>query len=168
MGFVHDLHSDRARELLGVNVTVVAPWQMVRVGRYEVTAFESNHDDQVGPLIYSLVGDGSSLLYATDTDSLPEGTWAGFRAKSLKFDAVVLDHTYGFGADGGGHLNAVRFGEHLERMRLEGLISSETRVFATHLSHEGHGAHEALSELARGLGYEIPWDGLTIRLGLTG
>ena len=165
LGFGHDLHSVAARELLGVMVRVVSPLQTFRVGRYDATAFESNHDDDVGSLIFSLEGDGSRLLYATDTDSLPERTWAGLSAKKLTFDVVVLDHTYGFGADGGGHLNAVRFGEHLERMRLEGVISSTTRVFATHLSHEGHPAHGPLSDLARGLGYEIPWDGMTIRVG---
>lgn len=136
--------------------------QSFQVGRYRVTSFPANHDPAVDARLYSVVENGFSMFYGTDTSDLPEETWRGLRSKHLRFDAVILDHTYGSGVPGRTHLNADRFVEHVRRMHAEGLLAPGARILATHLSHEGNPQHAVLSVLARRNGYEIAYDGLVI------
>lgn len=75
---------------------------------------------------------------------------------------MILDHTYGININGGGHLNANQFIEHLKRMKEEGLLKENARILATHISHEGNPVHSELVELGKKNGYEIAYDGLVI------
>jgi hypothetical protein len=81
----------------------------------------------------------------------------------MRFDVVILDHTYGPEEVGSGdHLSAQQFIEHLARMREEGLLTDQARVLATHIAHEGNPAHPELAAFAAQNGYEIAYDGLTV------
>ena len=125
-----------------------------------VTAVESVHDS--GALLF-VVSDGeSSFLYATDTLRLTDR--AMDLLKRFRLDMVAIDHTYGPGVPGAGHLNAEQAAEEITRLRSEGILKPKGRAFATHISHEGMPPHGELSEYARARGYEIAWDGLRIRL----
>ena len=134
---------------------------------YTVTAVESAHDS--GALLY-VVSDGkAAFLYATDTLRLTDR--AMDLLKGFRLDMVVIDHTYGPGIRGGGHLNAEQAAEEIARLRSEGILKPEGRAFATHISHEGMPPHKELSVFARPRGYEIAWDGLRVSLshgGVTG
>ena len=55
----------------------------------------------------------------------------------MRFDVVILDHTYGPEQPGSDHLSAIQVAEHAERMRVEGLLDGQAHVFATHIAHEG-------------------------------
>jgi len=80
----------------------------------------------------------------------------------LRFDIVILDLTYGLNIDGGGHLNANQFIDHIQRMRDENLLKKNARIFATHISHEGNPIHSEMVEYGKKYGYEVAYDGLTI------
>jgi phosphoribosyl 1,2-cyclic phosphate phosphodiesterase len=84
----------------------------------------------------------------------------------MQFNIVILDHTYGQDTDSGSHLNANRFIETIERMKKENLLAENTRIFATHISHEGNPTHDELSKYAKEHGYEIAYDGLVIQSGI--
>ena len=58
--------------------------------------------------------------------------------------------------------NASRFIEHINRMRDENLLKENTRIFATHISHEGNPCHSELVKYGKKQGYEIAFDGLVI------
>ena len=75
---------------------------------------------------------------------------------------MILDHTYGPQQSGSDHLNAWQLIEHARRMREEGLLAENGRVFATHIAHEGNPAYPELAEFAAGHGYEIAYDGLSL------
>jgi phosphoribosyl 1,2-cyclic phosphate phosphodiesterase len=49
-----------------------------------------------------------------------------------------------------------------DRMRVEGVLSSRGRVFATHIAHEGNPAHPDLADFAKKHGYEVAYDGLVL------
>jgi phosphoribosyl 1,2-cyclic phosphate phosphodiesterase len=106
--------------------------------------------------------DGYCLFYGTDTDALPEETWQGFHRHKLRFDLVILDHTYGLGKAGIDHLSALQFIEHIARMREEGLLTDKARIFATHIAHDANPAHPELVSFAAQHRYEIAYDGLTV------
>jgi len=161
-GYVNDLFDAQVQARMNIGVFAVTEFQAFLMGRYEVVAFPTNHDTAAQSVLYSVKEGGFTLFYGTDTDSLPEATWNGFHEMNMRFNVVILDHTYGPDADSGGHLNANRFIEHIRRMRDEHLLADTARIFATHISHEGNPIHSELSKYAAKFGYEIAYDGLVI------
>lgn len=157
-GFLDPEMGDR----LNVTVHPVEALQAFAVGPYQVTAFPANHDPAVEPLLYAVQRGGHCLFYGTDTDALPEETWQGFHRHRLRFDLVILDHTYGTSKVAADHLSAAQFIEHIARMREEGLLSPRARAFATHLAHDANPAHPELVRFATQHHYEIAYDGLTV------
>ena len=136
----------------------------VELGGRRITAIESNHDPADGSLLYAVEEGGCAFLYATDTMHLTDAAWALFRERKLRFDAVAIDHTYGPGTPGGGHLCADEAAEEIARMRAEGVLKSGGRALATHISHEGMPLHDELSRFAAAHGYEVAWDGMTLEI----
>lgn len=161
-GYIKNLLDKNEQKRLNLNVHPVKHLQSFEVGKYQVSAFPTNHDKSVDSLLYTITEDDYTVFYGTDTDIIPEETWKGFHNKKLQFDIVILDHTYGPDIDGGGHLNANQFVEHIQRMRDENLLKKNARIFATHISHEGNPAHSEMVEYGKKRGYEIAYDGLVI------
>lgn len=161
-GYVNNFLEPAEQARMDLEVIPVKPFDSLKIGTYDATAFPSNHDATVESLLWAITENGSTLFYGTDTDVLSEETWEEFHAKNLRFNVVVLDQTYGPNADSGGHLNANRFVEQIRRMKEETLLADNARIFATHISHEGNPPHAEPSEYAARFGYEIAYDGLVI------
>lgn len=161
-GYVSDIFDPKVKERLNIKLFPVESLQTFKFGAYQITAFATEHDKSVDSLLYTITENDFTVFYGTDTDSFPEEIWKAFQNKKLKFNVVILDHTYGPGADSGGHLNANRFIEHIKRMKDENLLADNARIFATHISHEGNPTHNELSKYSSQFGYEIAYDGLVI------
>lgn len=157
-----DLLDPQVGERLNLRIHRVEAFQRFEVGPYRVTAFPADHDS--GSLLYAIEADGGSLFYGTDTATLPEEIWRAFHRQGMRFDVVVLDHTYGPGERGDDHLNAEQVVEYAARMREGGIISAHSRVFGTHISHEGNPPHPELMDFALAHGYEVAYDGLRVRV----
>lgn len=151
-------------EHLNLQLHPVEALQPFVAGPYRVTAFPANHDPLVEPLLYAIEAEGRSVFYGTDTATLPEETWQAFHRFRVRFDLVILDHTYGPEQPGGDHLCARELVEHVARMREEGLLAAGARALATHIAHEGNPAHPELVEYAARHGYEVAHDGLTVEM----
>ena len=115
-------------------------------------------------MLSAIEADGRALLTGTDTATLFEQTWQAFRHYGMRFDVVILDHTYGPEQPGTDHLSARQVIEHEVRMRLEGVLRPNARVFATHIAHEGNPVHPDLVAFARQHGYEVAHDGLVVTI----
>lgn len=161
-GYVSDIFDPKEKERLNIEVFSVKPLQTFNFGNYQVTAFSTDHDNSVDSLLYSITERDFTVFYGTDTDTLSEDVWQGMKDKNIKFNVVILDHTYGPDADSGGHLNANRFIKHVQRFKAEKLLTDNARILATHISHEGNPTHDELSKYAKQYGYEIAYDGLAI------
>ncbi len=151
-----------AGERLNLEIHPVEALQSFAAGPYRVTAFPASHDPSVEPLLYTVERDGRCIFYGTDTAALPEATWQAFHQRRLRFDVVILDHTYGPDEEGSDHLSAQQFIEHVTRMRQEGLLVEGARVFATHVAHAGNPVHPELADYAAQHGYEVAYDGLRV------
>jgi phosphoribosyl 1,2-cyclic phosphate phosphodiesterase len=157
------LLDSEAGERLNLEIHLVEAPQGFAVGPYRVTAFPANHDPLVEPLLYAVEAGGRCIFYGADTAILPEETWRAFHRFGLRFNVVVLDHTYGPDEPGSDHLSARQVIEHLARLREEGLLASGARALATHIAHEGNPVHPELVKLAARHGYEVAHDGLVVR-----
>lgn len=147
---------------LGLTVRIVEPLRPFQAGTYRVVPLAANHDSSVDSLLYAITAGDRTILYGTDTATLPEETWRGCHEQRLRFDLVILDHTYGTEESPDDHLNAAQFRAHLARLRDEGLLAPDARCFAHHLSHVGNPPHEEAVALAAKHGYEVAFDGLTL------
>ncbi len=158
----YSLLDREAGERLNLQIHSIEACHSFTIGRYRVTALEANHDPAAGSLLYAIEGEGRTIFYGTDTGVLPESTWRAFHTHGLRFDAAILDHTYGPEEAGGDHLSARDVIEHAARLRDEGLLADGARILATHIAHEGNPAHPDLARFAERNGYEAAYDGLTV------
>ncbi len=158
----HSFFDPEISERLNLEIHQIEALQSITMGQYRVTAFAANHDLYVESLLYAIESNGRVIFYGTDTDTLPEGTWQGFHRHKLRFDVVILDHTYGPDKSGDGHLSAEKFLEHIARMREEKLLKENARILATHISHDANPVHEELVEFATKHGYEVAYDGMSL------
>lgn len=141
----------------------VAPGDAFDAGPYRVTAVPAaHHPEAIVPLLYAIERDARALFYATDTGPLPDEAWSVLRDWGGRFNAVVLDHTFGLEGRSTGHLNADQFVETVDRLREEGRLADGCRVFAHHLGHHSNPDHDALVAYAARRGYEVAYDGLTV------
>jgi len=162
IGYINDIQDSKEQERLNLKVQSIKPNQTVLFGSYEVIAFQTNHDNSVESLIYAIKEENRIVLYATDTDDLPVETWKSIHAKKLKFDVIILDHTYGANINGGGHLNANSFEKHIKMMKDLDMLKENAQIFATHISHEGNTLHTELEIFGKEHGYNIAYDGLVV------
>ena len=149
---------------LNLSVCPAAPGETFHAGPYRVTAVPAAHDSKIVPLLYAIEQGGRSLFYATDTGPLPETAWTVLSDWGGRFDAVVLDHTFGLKERSAGHNNADQFVETIDRLRAGGLLAAGCRIFAHHIGHHSNPDHESLSLFAAGRGYAVAHDGLTVRV----
>jgi phosphoribosyl 1,2-cyclic phosphate phosphodiesterase len=145
---------------------LIEPFQSFTAGPYRVRSVRANHDpDHLVALLYLIERDGRVVFYATDTGELPEESWAdlaAWRRANPPIHVVALDHTFGMQQRVQGHMNWEQFTEQIARMRDEQMLASDARIFAHHLAHHSHPAHEELAEFAAARGYEIAYDGLVV------
>lgn len=164
----HGFLSPETGDLLNLDMHPVEPLRPFEAGPYRITAFPANHDPFVEPLLYAVQAGRRCLFYGTDTGALPEATWAALKQSGLRFDLVILDHTYGpvqpEGQLGSDHLTWQQGVEHMARMRAEGMLSERARAFATHIAHEGNPPHAELADFAAKHGYEVAYDGLVVEV----
>ena len=160
----YSLLSSEAEKHLNLKIHQIQPLESFTVGPYSVMAFPANHAPGMGAMLYAIEAAGCSVFYGTDTAPLFDQTWQTFRQQKMRFDVVILDHTYGPEQPGTDHLSAHQVIEHANRMRSEGLVGSHARVFATHIAHEGNPAHPDLAEFAKQHGYQVAYDGLVLKV----
>jgi phosphoribosyl 1,2-cyclic phosphate phosphodiesterase len=149
-------------EELNLEIHAVGPMQCFNTGAYRVIAVPATHDPGMGSLLYAIGFGGHWAFYGTDTAALSEDVWRAFHDHGLRFDLVMLDHTYGPEEVASDHLGARDVIAHAHRMRAEGLLAEGARVLGTHIAHEGNPAHPDLAAFAAQHGYEIAYDGLVV------
>ncbi len=160
----YSLLSPHAEAWLNLKIHPIEPLQPFTFGNYRVIAFPANHAAETGAMLYSVESNDRSIFYGTDTATLFEETWQAFHQFQMKFDLVILDHTYGPNQPGSDHLSAHQVIEHTQRMRHEGLLKPHGHTFATHIAHEGNPVHPELVEFATRNGYDVAYDGLALEI----
>jgi adenosylcobinamide kinase/adenosylcobinamide-phosphate guanylyltransferase len=124
-----------------VDTVPLRPGDKVDVAGIQVLALAANHRGRDGDqlaadaLLFDLTtADGSRLLYATDTATLPETTMAA--VSGAAYDIVLLDETFGTVTDHGtGHLDLTTFAGVVADLRANGAVTAATDVVAVHLGH---------------------------------
>ena len=161
------LFDPKTRSALKLKTLSLAPFETYRIGDYHITGYPANHGIDQGFLLYSIALGDHAVFYGTDTSVLSNKIWEHLQQERIRYDVVILDHTYGIGFDSrpADHLASKDVAAHADRFRKCGLLKDNGVVYATHLSHEGNLEHDELDEYARGHGYRVAYDGLRLQLG---
>jgi len=132
-----------------------------RHGVHVITPVQARHlaDEDCHNLIFER--SGKRLLYATDTGIWPEKTFEFLASTPL--DLLVIECTDGICApEYVGHLNIKQCVEVVERLRKQGTLRPESRVYTTHHSSRGHARHCDLERLLHPHRIEPGYDGLRL------
>ena len=157
-----DLITKEGSEKLNVHSNEVNSGDIFTFGNYKVKAIESMHDVRHGSLTY-LISDGiKNIFYATDTMPLTDD--ALIQIKDIKLDLLIMDHSYGNIEESYKHLNEKLFIEQIDTLRKINCIDDNTKIFGTHISHNGNPYHEEAENRAIKNGYHIAYDGMEIEL----
>ena len=151
---------------LKIVTEILEPYRKQAVGRYSITGYPANHGSVKGALLYAIERGSTSVFYGTDTSVLSEQVWEHLLSANVRFDLLVLDHTYGVGIDESppDHLASADVIDHVDRFRRSGLLKDGARAYATHISHEGYLEHDQLDRYAAENGYRIAFDGLSLKI----
>lgn len=144
-----------------LDVRVIAPFDKVTVGPYQVLALPARHDKNEECLIYVVSREGKTLLYGHDSAVFGEEAWESLKA--YRFDCVVLDCTM--------VEETGIFQEHMglpdnmvvrERMLREGMADGHTLFIATHFAHLFHPAHERITPIFAEKGFLAAYDDMEV------
>lgn len=157
-----DLITEEGSSKLNVHSNTLNAGDIVEFGEYKVKAIETIHDVKHGSLLYVISQNNKNVFYATDTPALTEN--ALNQLKGVKFDAVIMDHTFGNVDYSYSHLNEKLFIEQIKKLKEINCIDGNTKIYGTHISHDGMSYHEEIEKRAIENGYDIAYDGLEIEL----
>ena len=149
-----------------IHVHTVAPFETFYIDDLKITALKAKHGT-AHPYIYMIEDDHSTMLYAHDTDVLPEETWEYLRSAGVIFDLVSMDCTEGAYEDlrYEGHMCLGRNKVCRDRMLEYGMAKEGTAFILNHFSHNGLNVNYLeFSEIAKGEGFEISYDGMTVEV----
>ena len=160
------IFDSETRFALKLKLLSLTPFEAYSIDGYHITGYPASHGNDQGFLLYSIVQGDHAVFYGTDTSVLSEEFWEHLQQERIRYDVVILDHTYGIGFESrpADHLASKDVAAHTDRFRECGLLKENGEVFATHLSHEGNLEHDELDEYAKNCGYRVAYDGLSLKL----
>lgn len=141
----------------------ISPFEKNTIGKYDVTAYNANHDLTTHPYIYEIYDGKKRLLYAHDTGDFPDETWQYLENEKPYFDLVSLDCTMGI-ADSTGHrhMNVNNCIEIKNRLLELGCADKNTIFVLNHFSHNGKVSYDSLLPIAEKEGFLVSYDGMEI------
>ena len=157
-----DLMSQEGANQLNVAIHDIKAGDVVTFANYKVKAIETDHDLEHGSLLYVIHQQDKNLFYATDTPELSKNALK--QLENIKMNVIIMDHTFGDVDYSYSHLNEKLFLEQIDKLKKIHCIDENTKIFATHISHEGMKYHEAIEQRAILHGYHIAFDGMELEL----
>lgn len=149
-----------------VELREVLAGDVFTAGDHVVRVLAAAHRE--GSVLYDVTGpDGGSVLYATDTGSLPDATVQACAGRRL--DLLLMEETFGEPpsfVDPAGHQTLTSFTADVERLRAVDALTPESTVVAVHLSHFNR-PEPALSESLAPVGAIVVPDLSSLTFGPT-
>ncbi len=144
----------------------IHPGDSFRAGAVSVTAVRANHDVGSEEALHYICQDvRATVLYGLDGSTFLSETRE--RLRDFRFDAVVLESTFGQG-EGGGHRNFARLTEEADWFRQEKLLTGGGIIVATHFSPHHCPPHRQTEAYLRPFDIIAAWDGMEIEVGRSG
>ncbi|MDC3413819.1 MBL fold metallo-hydrolase [Aquibacillus sp. 3ASR75-11] len=136
------------------------PFQTYKVGKAQVTPLKADHKPDENSYIYFIEKNGKSCLYGHDTGWFPNETFDWLSDKTM--DVMILDCTNGLIDSRKNHMNIAAVKQLKETFEKNRNIHQDTRIIATHFSHNIGLTHKDLEALLHPHGIDVAYDGMKI------
>lgn len=162
--------SDTAREIRpaveqNIILKVLHPYDVVTSEDMRIVALPASHTVGEECLVYYLERKGVGVLLLNDTGVLDKSVYMRLKNLNANVKLVALDCTYGALRHGAGrHMGLYDIVDQKAVMAQAGVLQRDTRVVATHLSHNTDLNYEAISALAAEHGITVAYDGYTVEI----
>nr|WP_243277984.1 MBL fold metallo-hydrolase [Enterocloster citroniae] len=125
---------------------------------------EASHIDRGSSkgLIYIVEAQGKTFLYASDSGPYTERTRKCIAAH--KFDAVIMEQTFGNADKGNYHMDWDHAMEAMEFFKDAGIWKNKERIYWTHMSPHKTPPHSELEKMLEGTPITPAYDGLKIEI----
>jgi len=154
------LPARRLREALALR-TVEAGDQVTTASGDELWFMPADHCEHA--TVFRLRRGGKTLFYGHDSGIYPSATMDRL-CDGIPLDVALLDCTNGgIASKNRGHMGVDGVIAVAEQLRRRSAIHAETRVIATHFSHNGGLLHEDLLRAFLPHGIEVAFDGMVVR-----
>ncbi|MDE6618687.1 MAG: MBL fold metallo-hydrolase [Clostridiales bacterium] len=160
--------SDTSREMrpeveVGIGVNVLRPYDEVTSGDMRIIALPASHTVGEECLVYYLERGGKGVLLLNDTGVLDYEVYNRLAKMGANVRLVALDCTYGALRHGAGrHMGLYDIVDQKSVMAQAGVITDDTVVIATHLSHNTDLDYDGISALAAEYGITVAYDGMIV------
>lgn len=163
--------SDTSREIRkniaeAIDVKVLSLFEAVNSDDMTIIALPAVHTEGEDCLVYYVERKGAGVLLLNDTGVLDKSVYERLYGMGAKIDAAAFDCTYGAAKHGKGrHMGLYDVVDQIELIKSVGLFKPDAKLIATHLSHNTHLDHDAMSALAALHGITVAYDGMTVEVG---
>ena len=147
-----------------VEINQVEPFLEVEAGPMRIVPLRANHPDRGGhsALNYIIHREGRTILYATDTGwPLPE-TYE--EMSKHQYDLAVVEGTFGYGAEGEGHMNFRKLERLRQQFERDALLKPGALFCATHIAPHFTPVHDEIAPVMAEKGITVAYDGMTVEL----
>ncbi|HLR64832.1 MAG TPA: MBL fold metallo-hydrolase [Pseudogracilibacillus sp.] len=127
-----------------------------------VTPLLADHDRTELCYLYYIEIEGVTLLYGNDTGWFPEETWNWLKGR--KIDIAILDCTVGMTGNNKSknHMSVETVIHTRNKLKNIGSIHDESKVIATHISHNSKMHHNDLENVFNSESIEVAYDSMII------
>ena len=145
----------------GLNFIVICPYEEHTAGGWEIVTLDGNHTDGDGRSInYILSRKGRTFLYLTDS-GWPFDKTLDTIAR-YKYDFIITEGTFGYGADSEGHMRLDKNIRLLEFFNKNRLWKNEPAYYLTHLAPHWCPPHDEYAPVVEANGMRLAFDGLEL------
>lgn len=166
---VYDLYMQKTKGNLrpegeqSVLLNVIHAGDTIKLNNAVCYAFPAIHTIGEECLLYLIQRGGKSALILNDTGILPEAFYVAVKKRVDKLDFVSFDCTYGNALHGSGrHMGLLDIVNQIKIMNNYNLIDSNTKLYATHFSHNTQFDFETIAAQVKAQGLTASYDGLTV------
>ncbi len=149
-------------ERYGLGYTVIEPYKPVFFGDYKVTPLKANHMATEDALVFLIESGGSTLLYLHDTGLPGNEFYEYLSSNKVKADFISYDCTFVSLPGSGGHMGLDTCQTLRENLREIGVVGETTINCVNHFSHNGTLIYDELVPVAKEIGFETSYDGMSV------
>jgi phosphoribosyl 1,2-cyclic phosphate phosphodiesterase len=143
----------------------IAPYDIIRLKNYTVTALPAVHTKNEDCLIYLIEDGEKTYLQFNDSGILPDSVYDYLAAADKKIDLVSFDCTYGYFQKGKGrHMGVLDNAGEREKMMSRNIVNADTKYILTHFSHNGGMLHDEMCGKVKDLNFVPAFDGMEVKI----
>jgi len=144
-----------------MEVHQVAPYEPFELGPMVVTPLVANHPDHdERGYNYIIERDGRTILYALDTGWFLPETLA--EIERHEFDLMVIEGTFGLGADEACHMNLAKVERAFGLFRDKGVLKAGAPLCVSHMCPHATPVHDEIAPVMAEKGITIAYDGMRV------